>query len=73
MLYLIHLYKRKKQAMKVKDLIEELIDKTANKEKLSKSDLMTFSKKVADRVMREVKKVKIKRASERAENSTLGY
>ena len=73
MLYLIHLYKRKKQAMKIKDLIEELIDKTPNKDKLSKRDLKTFSKKVADRVMEEVKKAMIERASEDKENSTLGY
>ena len=59
--------------MKIKDLIEELIDKTPNKDKLSKRDLRTFSKKIADRVMEEVKKAMIKRASERAENSTLKY
>jgi hypothetical protein len=73
MLYLIYLYRRKKWAMKIKDLVEELIDKTPNKDKLSKKDLKTFSKKVADRVMEEVKKAMIKRASEDKENSTLGY
>jgi hypothetical protein len=59
--------------MKIKDLIEELIDKTPNKDKLSKRDLKTFSKKIADRVMEEVKKAMIERASERSENSTLEY
>ena len=59
--------------MKIKDLIEELIDKTPNKDKLSKRDLKIFSKKVADRVMEEVKKAMIERASEDKENSTLGY
>ena len=59
--------------MKIKDLIEELIDKTPNKDKLSKRDLRTFSKKIADRVMEEVKKVMIERASEGSENSTLEY
>ena len=59
--------------MKVKDLIEELIDKTPNKDKLSKEDLRTFSKKVADRVMEEVKKAMIKRATQESENSTLEY
>ena len=59
--------------MKVKDLIEELIDKTPNKRKLSKRDLRTFSKKVADRVMEEVKKAMIKRATEESENSNLEY
>jgi len=59
--------------MKVKDLIEELIDKTPNKDKLSKEDLRAFSKKVADRVMEEVKKAMIKRASQESENSTLEY
>ena len=59
--------------MKIKDLIEELIDKTPSKGKLSKRELKTFSKKVADRVMEEVKKAMIRRASERTENSTLEY
>ncbi len=57
--------------MKIKDLIEELIDKTPNKDKLSKRDLRTFSKKLADRVMEEVKKAMIKRATEESENSNL--
>ena len=59
--------------MKIKDLVEELIDKTPSKDKLSKRDLKTFSKKVADRVMEEVKKAMIKRASDMKENSTLKY
>ncbi len=59
--------------MKIKDLIEELIDKTPNKKKLSKRDLRIFSKKLADRVMEEVKRAMIKRASQIAENSTLEY
>ena len=59
--------------MKIKDLIEELIDKTPSKDKLSKSDLRTFSKKVADRVMEEVKKAMIKKASQKEENSNLKY
>ncbi len=59
--------------MKIKDLIEELIDKTPSKGKLSKEDLRIFSKKLADRVMEEVKKAMIKRASERSENSTMEY
>ena len=73
MLYLIYLYERKKQVMKVKDLIEELIDKTPYKSKLSKRDLRTFSKKVADRIMEEVKKAMIKKASQKEENSNLKY
>ena len=59
--------------MKIKDLVEELIDKTPNKDKLSKEDLKTFSKKLADRVMEEVKKAMIKRATEESENSTLEH
>ena len=59
--------------MKIKDLIEELIDKTPYKKKLSKRDLRTFSKKVADRVMEEIKKAMIKRASQKEENSNLKY
>jgi len=59
--------------MKIKDLIEELIDKTPNKGRLSNKDLKTFSKKVADRVMEEVKKVMIQRVSQMKENSTLEY
>ncbi len=59
--------------MKIKDLIEELINKTPNKGKLSKKDLKTFSKKLADRVMEEVKKAMIKRASEMKKSSTLEY
>jgi len=73
MIYLIYLYEGKKWAMKIKDLIEELIGKIPNKGKLSKRELKTFSKKVADRVMEEVKKAMIKRASEGTENSNLEY
>lgn len=54
--------------MKIKDIIEELIDKTPYKKKLSKRDIRTFSKKVADRVMEEVKRAMIKRASQKTED-----
>ena len=54
----------RKIAMKIKDLIEELIEKTPEKGKLSKKDLKVFSKKVADRVVTEIKKAVMKRASE---------
>ena len=59
--------------MKIKDLIEELIDKTPNKGKLSKRELKTFSNKLADRVMEEVKKAMIRRASQKTEDSTLEH
>ncbi len=59
--------------MKIKDIIEELIDKTPYKKKLSKRDLRTFSKKVADRVMEEVKRAMIKKASQETEDSTLEH
>ena len=59
--------------MKIKDIIEELLDKTPYKKKLSKRDLRTFSKKVADRVMEEVKRAMIKRASQETEDSTLEH
>ena len=59
--------------MKIKDIIEELIDKTPYKKKLSKRDLRTFSKKVADRVMEEVKGAMIKRASQETEDSTIEH
>ena len=59
--------------MKIKDIIEELIDKTPYKKKLSKRDIRTFSKKVADRVMEEVKRAMIKRASQETEDSTLEH
>ena len=49
--------------MKVKDLIEELIDKTPYDKKLSKRDLRTFSERLVDRVLKEIKKAMIKRAS----------
>ena len=49
--------------MKIKDLIEELIDKAPCKKKLSKKDLRIFSEKLADRVLKEIKKAIIKRAS----------
>ena len=59
--------------MKIKDIIEELIDKTPYKKKLSKRDLGSFSKKVADRVMEGVKRAMIKRASQKTEDSTMEH
>ena len=59
--------------MKIKDIIEELIDKTPHKKKFSKRDLRTFSKKVADRVVKEIKKAMMERASQKTKNSTLEY
>ena len=59
--------------MKIKDLIEELIEKTPHKKKLSKRELRTFLKKVGDRVVKEIKKALMERASLKTKNSTQEY
>ena len=61
MLYLTCLYKNRKKDVKIEDLIKELIPRVPYKNNLSKMDVENFSKKVAGRVVDQVKKSIVER------------
>ena len=71
MLYLTCLYKNRKKDMKIEDLIKKLMPKVSCKNNLSKMDVENFSKKVASRVVGQVKKSIVERTLQKIKTTAV--